>query len=104
MKCFAVVFDFAPGTFGAEQCEDGGDGGGVTEFLENAFDARKSDGGEEVFEIEVNHGGATDVRSCVGHCPATGNETVGSIVGWNLFEDMHQDPLLRGREIVMRSR
>src|SRR5215831_10663190 len=103
MKCFAVIFNFASGAFGGEQGEDGCDGGGIAKFLENAFDAGESDRREEVFEIEVDNSGTRNVRSGIGHRPATGNETVGCLVGWNLFQNVHQDPLLCRSEITMRS-
>ena len=44
------------------------------------------------------------MRHRVGHCAATGNETVRRLVRGNLFQDIAQNPALRRRQVPMGRR
>ncbi len=100
---FIGVDGFAARAFGAEEREDGGDGGGVAELAEDAGDAVERDGGEEIFQVGVDDDVAFNVRRGVGDGAAGGDEAVGGVVGGDSFEDVCEDPLLGGGEVFVGS-
>lgn len=83
-----------PWALGAEEGEDGGDAGAVTQGLKDAFDARKGDCGEEVFEVRIDDHVLADVRDGVAHDVAFVHESMGGIVHGDAPEDRFQNPTL----------
>lgn len=97
-----VVGDRTARALGADQGEDGGDGGRVAELLEDATHAWEGDAGKEVLQVGIQHDVLPGMGAGVGDCAAPWDESVGHTGQRDGQEDVLVNPALRGGEIAMR--
>jgi hypothetical protein len=92
----AVQLDFGRVRFGANRGEDHRRLLAVAELAEDPFDPSVSDRREELFQVQIDDHFRADVRLGVADDRPASAEPVRGGVDLGLFQDVGQDPMLRG--------